>query len=237
MPTFVAVLLRVLQSAIFFYQRKSVRIKKNMAKLNSWLSREDIQAFRVYGADIPEYAAAVDLYQTDGGGYAVVQEYAPPKTVDASKARHRLNTMITAVGLSLAVDEDSIHVKSRQRRRGSHQYGKARAQKGSVRCRRAGPDSDALLVREGKARLAVNLQDYLDTGLFLDHRPIRREIKQLASGKSFLNRLCYASAVAVQAALGEARHSLSGEWICPTPIWISRSETSDTIIWICPDTD
>ena len=185
------------------------RIKKNMAKLNSWLSREDIQAFRVYDADIPEYAAAIDLYQTDGGRYAVVQEYAPPKTVDASKARHRLNEIITAVGLSLAVGEDAIHVKSRERQRGTNQYEKTRARKGVDPYKRDEPDSDTLLVREGKANLEVNLEDYLDTGLFLDHRPIRREIKQFSSGKSFLNLFCYTSAVTVQAALGGAKRSLS----------------------------
>lgn len=173
------------------------RIKKNMAKMNAWLSREDIQAFRVYDADIPEYAAAIDSYQTDEGRYVVVQEYAPPKTVDINKARHRLNEIVTGVSIALAVGEDRIQVKSRERQRGSSQY------------ERSDTDSDAMLVREGRAVLEVNLEDYLDTGLFLDHRPIRREINRLSSGKSFLNLFCYTSVVTVQAALGGAKRSLS----------------------------
>jgi len=173
------------------------RIKKNMAKMNAWLSREDIRAFRAYDADIPEYAAAIDLYQTEDGRYAVVQEYAPPKTVDSNKARHRLNEIVTGVSLSLAVSEDRIHVKSRERQRGSRQY------------ERSDDDSETMLVREGRAVIEVNLEDYLDTGLFLDHRPIRREINQLAAGKSFLNLFCYTSVVTVQAALGGAKRSLS----------------------------
>ncbi len=98
------------------------RIKKNMARLNSWLSREEVSAFRAYDADLPEYSAAVDLYQTESGRYAVVQEYAAPKTVDPAKARHRLNELVTAVGLALGVSAEKIHLKSRERQRGSSQY-------------------------------------------------------------------------------------------------------------------
>ncbi|MEQ8956246.1 MAG: bifunctional 23S rRNA (guanine(2069)-N(7))-methyltransferase RlmK/23S rRNA (guanine(2445)-N(2))-methyltransferase RlmL, partial [Gammaproteobacteria bacterium] len=182
------------------------RIKKNMARMNSWLSREDVCAFRAYDADLPEYAAAVDLYQTETGRYAVVQEYAPPKSVDPAKARHRLNELVTAVGLSLSVGSDKIHLKSRERQKGSSQYqGNNARQFGEP----ASEVSETLLVREGRALLEVNLEDYLDTGLFLDHRPVRREISRLASGKSFLNLFCYTSAVTVQAALGGAKRTLS----------------------------
>lgn len=183
------------------------RIKKNMAKINSWLSREDVQAFRAYDADIPEYAAAIDLYQTDDGRYIIVQEYAPPKTVDTNKARHRLNELVTGVSLALAVSEDRIYVKSRERQRGASQYDKL---KGSHNVYgKQEDDSESMLVREGKAVVEVNFENYLDTGLFLDHRPIRREINKLASGKSFLNLFCYTSVVTVQAALGGAKRSLS----------------------------
>lgn len=174
------------------------RIKKNMARLNSWLAKDDIQAFRVYDADMPEYSAAIDMYQTLDGRYAVVQEYAPPKQIDPTKARHRLNEIVTGVGLALALSEECIHVKSRERQRGSKQY--ERAEEVSY---------EATLVKEGNAVVEVNLEDYLDTGLFLDHRPIRREIKLLASGKSFLNLFCYTSVVTVQAVLGGAKRSLS----------------------------
>jgi len=202
------------------------RIKKNMARLNSWLSREEVSAFRAYDADLPEYSAAVDLYQTESGRYAVVQEYAAPKTVDPAKARHRLNELVTAVGLALGVSADKIHLKSRERQRGSSQYqsnNQGHYGKGNTRQdpqsqgqysqgpyeKNASEASEALLVREGQALVEVNLEDYLDTGLFLDHRPIRREINKLASGKSFLNLFCYTSVVTVQAAIGGAKRTLS----------------------------
>ena len=182
------------------------RIKKNMARMNSWLSREEVCAFRAYDADLPEYAAAVDLYQTESGRYAVVQEYAPPKTVDPAKARHRLNELVTAVSLSLSVGSDKIHLKSRERQKGSSQYQSNNARQFGEPASEA---SETLLVREGRAQVEVNLEDYLDTGLFLDHRPIRRDVFKLASGKSFLNLFCYTSVATVQAALGGAKRSLS----------------------------
>lgn len=182
------------------------RIRKNMARMNSWLSREDICAFRAYDADLPEYAAAVDLFQTETGRYAVVQEYAPPKSVDLAKARHRLNELVTAVSLSLGVGPDKIHLKSRERQKGTSQYQSNNPRQFGEPVTEA---SETLLVREGRALLEVNLEDYLDTGLFLDHRPVRREISRLASGKSFLNLFCYTSVVTVQAALGGAKRTLS----------------------------
>ena len=194
------------------------RIGKNMAKMNAWISRENIQAFRVYDADIPEYAAAIDLYRTDHGRYAVVQEYAPPGTVDASKARHRLNEIVTGAGLALAVGDDRIHVRCRRRQRGSRQY-----EKNFGHDPHGKETSGTVLVREGKAVLEVNLQDYLDTGLFLDHRPIRREINRLSAGKSFLNLFCYTSAVTVQAAVGGARRSLSVDMSNTYLTWAERN--------------
>ena len=174
------------------------RVKKNMSRLNSWLAQENIQCYRAYDADIPEYSAAVDVYQTDSGRFAVVQEYVAPKTVDPRKARHRLNELVTGVGLGLSLPRDAIIVKERDRQRGKNQYQVADK-----------PESNQRRVTEGKASLEVNLEDYLDTGLFLDHRPIRREISKIANGKTFLNLFCYTAAVTVQAALGGAKKSLS----------------------------
>ena len=174
------------------------RIKKNQSKLNSWLAAENVTNYRVYDADIPEYSAAVDIYQTNAGRYAVVQEYAPPKMIDSAKARHRLNELITGVSVGLTIESQAILVKSRERQRGSNQY------------RRADDRSaNWLTVKEGNANLEINLEDYLDTGLFLDHRPIRREIRQIANGKRFLNLFCYTAVVTVQAVLGGAKSSLS----------------------------
>lgn len=201
------------------------RIKKNMSRMNSWLARENIEAFRAYDADIPEYAAAVDVYKTDAGRYAVVQEYVPPKTVDAGKARHRLNELVTGVSMALSLSEDAIIVKARDRQRGKQQYEKSAPAIGA-----SGMQSHARLsVREGSARLEVNLEDYLDTGIFLDHRPIRRELNQSINGKSFLNLFCYTSVVSVQAALGGAKKSLSLDMSNTYLDWAERNYAANDI--------
>ncbi len=173
------------------------RIRKNVARLNAWLSRDSIEAFRAYDADIPEYSAAVDLYQTDAGKFLVVQEYAAPASIEVSLARHRLNELITGAGLALGVPGDRVHLKARERR------------KHPVHTARNGAATEQCTVTEGRAVIEVNLQTHLDTGLFLDHRPIRREIFHSAAGKSFLNLFSYTSVATVQAALGGARRSLS----------------------------
>ena len=214
------------------------RIKKNMARINSWLARENIQAYRTYDADLPEYAAAVDLYQTDAGRFVVVQEYAPPKTIDAAKARHRLNELVTGVGKALAIPREDIIVKTRDRQRGTNQY-----EPEMLRRRRQ------LLVQEGSAAFdaafEVNLEDYLDTGLFLDHRPMRREIARLANGKRFLNLFCYTATVTVAAALAGAKSSLSLDMSNTYLEWAERNflnnrleqkrhrlERADCLVWL-----
>ncbi len=176
----------------------AARLKKNAARLNSWLKRDDIQAWRLYDADIPEYSAAVDLYQTHRGLQAVVQEYAAPKTIEAGKAQHRFNELCTGVKLALELDDSAMHTRQRQRQKGSQQY-QASEQK-------AGQE---LQINEGPVKLWVNLEDYLDTGLFLDHRPVRKLIASQASNKRFLNLFCYTAVASLHAAAGGAQESLS----------------------------
>lgn len=177
----------------------AARLKKNAARLNSWLNREAISAWRLYDADIPEYAAAVDLYRCESHGLqAVVQEYAAPKSIEAGKAQHRFNELCTGVKLALDIDDNALHTRQRQRQKGSSQY--------QASSRKAGREFE---VREGAVKLLVNLDDYLDTGLFLDHRPVRKLIAGQASGKRFLNLFCYTAVATLHAAVGGASQSLS----------------------------
>jgi len=97
----------------------------------------------------------------------------------------------------LPVDPEAIFLKVRQRQKGSGQY------------TRLDTSGHEFAVVEGGARLLVNLQDYLDTGLFLDHRPARRMLFEQAAGKRLLNLFCYTGAATVQAALGGAERSVS----------------------------
>ena len=97
------------------------------------------------------------------------------------------------------IDESRLFVKQRRRQKGSSQYQKQDRQ------------GELFLVREGPARLLVNLSDYLDTGLFLDHRPTRAMIREQMAGKSLLNLFCYTASVSVQAALGGASRIVSAD--------------------------
>jgi len=150
---------------------------------------------RVYDADLPEYAAEIDVYQDN----LHIQEYKAPKTVDSDKAQKRFRELVNAAKHVFDIDNERVFVKIRKRNRGSEQYQKQAYL----------DDADFISVREGKAKLLVNLKSYLDTGLFLDHRPLRSEIEQVALGKRFLNLFSYTSSASVRAILGGAASSVS----------------------------
>lgn len=169
------------------------RIRKNRKRLAPWRKREQVECYRVYDADMPEYAVAVDIY----GEHVCVAEYQAPKGIDPDAARRRLEEVKAALPDALGVADDDIVYKQRRRQRGTEQYEK-RDNSGEL-----------ISVIEGEARLLVNLQDYLDTGLFLDHRPLRRRLGLEAAGKDFLNLFCYTGSATVQVALGGARSTTS----------------------------
>ncbi len=162
------------------------RLIKNFAALEGWIQEEKIHCFRLYDADMPEYNLAVDCYEE----WIQVQEYAAPASVDADKAAERLQVALAVLRAVLGVPHSRIFIKTRKRQKGSGQYQKKTSAGGQL-----------FEVREGEARFLVNFTDYLDTGLFLDHRPIRRRIQELAKGATFLNLYGYTGAATVFAAL------------------------------------
>ena len=169
------------------------RLKKNLKKLGKWARKNDISCYRLYDADMPEYAVAIDRYDD----MVHVQEYAPPKTIDPAKAEIRLLDVIAAIPKALDIPREQIVLKRREKQSGRKQYEKH------------GEEKQFTAVMEGGAKLLVNLTDYLDTGLFLDHRPMRLRIQQEATGKRFLNLYCYTATATVHAAVGGARSSTS----------------------------
>lgn len=164
------------------------RLRKNVKKLEKWARQEGIECYRLYDADLPDYNVAVDRY----ADWVVVQEYAPPKTVDAQKARQRLLDVIAATITVLGIAPNKLVLKTRERQKGKNQYQKMN-EKGEF-----------MEVSEYNARLWVNLTDYLDTGLFLDHRIARRMLGQMSKGKDFLNLFSYTGSASVHAGLGGA---------------------------------
>jgi len=169
------------------------RLAKNQKRLKKWLKQSGETCYRIYDADMPEYALAVDRY----GDRVHVQEYAAPSSVNPAQAQKRLFDALEVLPEALGVDPSKIYVKRRERQTGAAQYQKREA------------SGERFEVQEGSARLWVNLRDYLDTGLFLDHRPVRRMLGEMASAKRFLNLFCYTATATVQAALGGASDSVS----------------------------
>lgn len=183
------------------------RLQKNRKRLQKWLKQQNIENYRLYDADMPEYAVAVDCY----GDWVHVAEYAAPASVDEAAAEARLRDVLAAIPAALQVDPRRVVLKQRARQRGSRQYEKIDRR------------GEFMEVREGDARLLVNLHDYLDTGLFLDHRPVRRRIAELAAGTHFLNLFCYTATASVHAALGGARTTTSVD-LSPTYLdWARRN--------------
>lgn len=165
------------------------RLAKNIKKIEKWAKQQGINAYRLYDADLPEYNLAVDRYDD----HIVVQEYAAPKNIDEQKARQRLLDAVSATLYVTGVETNKLVLKVRQKQKGTNQYEKL-ANKG-----------DYFYVTEYGAKLWVNLTDYLDTGLFLDHRLTRKMVGQMAKGKTFLNLFAYTGSATIHAALNGAK--------------------------------
>ncbi len=168
------------------------RLKKNFKKLSKWAKQNAITCYRIYDADLPEYAAAIDIYAGEQT-WINVQEYEPPKTIDQHKADQRLAGLLSEIPHVLGVDNAQVFLKIRKKQRSTDQYGKHDDQ------------GRFHIIEEGGCKLLVNFEDYLDTGLFLDHRPIRKLIQQQANNKRFLNLFAYTGSATVHAAMGGAK--------------------------------
>ena len=170
------------------------RLRKNLKRLTPWLRREDVTCYRVYDADIPEYAAAIDVYE----GRLHIAEYAAPKEIPEQKAAERFAQLVEGAREVFEVGAaGEIAVKQRLRQKGRDQY------------QRLETTRERIVVREGRVKALVNLHDYLDTGLFLDHRPLRAWLGRDASGGHFLNLFSYTGVATLHAALGGATTSTS----------------------------
>ncbi|MCE3011183.1 MAG: class I SAM-dependent methyltransferase [Proteobacteria bacterium] len=172
------------------------RLEKNFKKLDPWARRIGTEAYRIYDRDIPEFPFILDRY---GESFVV---YDKSEEIDQGKGHFEL--FLAAVSEIFKPAPSKIYLKRRERQKGDQQY------------TRLGNAEEFFFVTEGAAKLRINLSDYLDTGLFLDHRPLRHRLFKETRGKSVLNLFCYTASVSVQAALGGARTTsvdMSGTYI------------------------
>ncbi len=171
------------------------RLRKNLQRLDPWAVKEHIDCFRVYDADMPEYAFAIDLYGRESR-HVCVQEYAAPKSVNPESARERRREALAVLPDVLSVPLPHVHMRVRKPQKGADQYEK----RDSAAERHA--------VSEGGLKFWVNFRDYLDTGLFLDHRIVRAMLRVWAKDADFLNLFCYTGSATVYAAAGGARRTV-----------------------------
>lgn len=169
------------------------RLLKNLKKMRQAAKQAGTDCYRLYDADIPEYSIAIDVY----GDWIHAQEYMPPANIPEEISQGRLRDALDAIPFALKMSREKVVLKQRLRQKGKQQYEKCDEQ------------ARFFTVREGNCQFYVNLTDYLDTGLFLDHRPIRTEIEQLAKDKDVLNLFCYTATASVHAAVGGAASTTS----------------------------
>lgn len=177
----------------------SNRLEKNISKLKKYLKKDNISCYRAYDADLPEYNAAIDIYENK----IHIQEYRPPKSVDDNLASKRLKEIEKVAAGVFKQPLDNVFVKQRRQQKGDWQYSKS----GDYR---ADDNSQNFFeVSENGRKFIVNLQDYLDTGLFLDHRQTRNLLSDSVKGKRVLNLFCYTGSVSVYAATAGAKEVTS----------------------------
>ncbi len=214
------------------------RLRKNLDRLARWRQQEQVSCFRAYDADIPEYACAVDVYTTvEGETWLHVQEYAAPAEIPEATTRKRLSDLLLAVREVFQLPREKVAVKTRSTGKGGSKYGHFDHR------------GQFLTVEEGAAKLQVNLFDYLDTGLFLDHRPLRARMALEARGKRFLNLFCYTGVATVQAAVQGAAQTTSVDLSATYLEWLAdnlrgngiggtrhRIAQADALKWLEADT-
>lgn len=171
------------------------RLRKNAAHRLKWARRTGVTCYRLYERDIPEIPLVIDWYE----GRVHVAERARPNLDALPDAEHRawISAMTGAIAQALNVAPTAVYVKRRERQKGSAQY------------RALGESGERFVVNEHGLQFYVNLRDYLDTGLFLDHRPLRARVQAESAGRRCLNLFCYTGAFTVHAAAGGAASTTS----------------------------
>jgi 23S rRNA (guanine2445-N2)-methyltransferase / 23S rRNA (guanine2069-N7)-methyltransferase len=186
------------------------RLRKNLKKITKWIKLNQIHCYRLYDADLPEYAVAVDVYQGEKI-WVNVQEYEPPKTIDPLKANQRLAGALKEIATVLEIPAEQVFLKIRRKQKNTDQYEKQ------------GDSRRFHVVEEGGCKFWVNFEDYLDTGLFLDHRPVRLLIQQQAKDKRFLNLFAYTGSATVHAVIGGAVSSVTVDMSNTYLDWAKRN--------------
>lgn len=194
------------------------RLEKQYKHLRKWARRTGVTSFRLYDKDIPEIPLAVDLYQEAGTNnlYLHIALYERPYEKDDAEEELWMEAMKEAAGDILSIPSERIFTKLRRRQRGEDaQYERVASAGGKI------------VIDEGGSKFLVNLSDYLDTGIFLDHRPARMRVREESAGKRVLNLFCYTGAFSVHAAAGGAKSVMSVDLSKTYLAWASENLKSN----------
>ena len=175
------------------------RLIKNKKHLAKWAKREGVSCYRLYDTDLPEYAVIIDQYEA----YLHVQEYAAPKTIEPEKAQERLESIKRVLPQVMAISPEHIFYKTREKHSRESQYEK------NDLIQTVKNHTQKIIVRENNCQYLINLSHYLDTGLFIDQRLIRKKIAELAHKKYFLNLFAYTGSASVLAAMQGAAKTVT----------------------------
>jgi len=189
------------------------RLSKNSKRLESWARRSGVSCYRLYDADMPEYAFAIDLYRTLDPEltWLHVQEYAAPADIELEAVRRRRGEVLATLPEVTGVPQERVRVRTRRRHKRGEQY------------HRIDERAAFHIVAEGELKFEVNFDDYLDTGIFLDHRMTRARLREAARGRRFLNLFCYTGTATVYAAAGGASASMSVDMSRTYLAWAERN--------------
>ncbi|WP_372652667.1 class I SAM-dependent methyltransferase [Halobacteriovorax sp.] len=163
------------------------KLNKNLKHKRKWAKRNNLESYRLYDKEIPQYPYLIDVYKEK----VLVYDRRIEK-IDADKPEN-YDQMIEALTELFNISSEKIIIKKRIIQTKEQKYEKLDSTK------------NRFLVQEGPAKALVNLHDYLDTGLFLDHRPMRLKMEKLAANKKMLNLFSYTSMVSVHAAIAGAK--------------------------------
>ena len=166
------------------------RLRKNHKKLKKFLSQNNIEAYRLYDKDIPQYPFIIDIYKDSAIVWEKGKKLEPTEENQRKVKQHR-SDIIEAITTTLNINESKIFLKVREIKKGKSQYETFTA------------EGETMVITENGCKYKVNLSDYLDSGLFLDHRPLRKEIRSISKNKRFLNLFCYTGSFSVAAAMGK----------------------------------
>ncbi|MFN2309563.1 MAG: class I SAM-dependent methyltransferase [Gammaproteobacteria bacterium] len=169
------------------------RLRKNAKHWDKWARRQGLSCYRLYDRDLPDFPLAIDRYAE----HVHLQEYATAWEAGEDEYRVWREACFQTVEAVLEVPRPQIHFKQRRRQRGTAQYQKT------------GTTGEDFMVEEQGLRFWVNLDAYLDSGLFLDHRITRRWVRERAAGRRFLNLFAYTGSFTVYAAAGGAAGSVT----------------------------